>query len=85
MSMINVAVWMPAVVRSIVPETILEAGISITPGRFGWFVPKTQVDMPLELAAYSLHYSVFLNQTHGDYGRYVIPQETLEELRAGKK
>lgn len=83
--MINVAVWMPAVVRSIVSETVLEAGISITPGRFGWFVPKIQVDMPLELAAYSLHYSVFLNQTHGDYGRYVVPVEILDELRVGKK
>ncbi|XP_039951750.1 uncharacterized protein LOC120768986 [Bactrocera tryoni] len=84
MTMINVAVWMPAVVRSIVPDTVLEAGISITPGRFGWFVPKTQVDMPLELAAYSLHYSIFLNQTHGDYGRYVIPAEILDEMRVGK-
>ncbi|XP_053958896.1 uncharacterized protein LOC128863661 [Anastrepha ludens] len=84
MTMINVAVWMPALVRSIVPDTIIEGGISITPGRFGWFVPKSQVEMPLELAAYSLHYSVFLNQSHVDYGRYVISQELLDELRHGK-
>ncbi|XP_017478698.1 PREDICTED: receptor-type guanylate cyclase gcy-8-like [Rhagoletis zephyria] len=84
MSMINVAVWMPALVRSIVPDTIIEAGTSITPGRFGWFVPKSQVDLPLELAAYSLHYSVFLNQSHADYGRYVIPEELIAKLRHGK-
>lgn len=83
MAMINVAVWTPVVVRSILTETIMEAGMS-TAGRFGWFVPKTQIDMPLELAAYSLHYNVFLNQTHSDYGRYVIPEALLAELRAGK-
>uniref|UniRef100_W8B6W5 receptor protein-tyrosine kinase n=2 Tax=Ceratitis capitata TaxID=7213 RepID=W8B6W5_CERCA len=84
LTMINVAIWMPPTVGSTVLDTILEAGTSITPGRFGWFVPRKQVNMPLELAVYSLHYTVFLNHTHNDYGRYVIPAEILTELRLGK-
>ncbi|KAH8378331.1 hypothetical protein KR093_010749 [Drosophila rubida] len=65
-TMINLALWMPYGYARF-PEMILSAGVSITPGRFGWFVPSAQVPDTVT-SYYSMHYKIFenINNTHYD-------------------
>lgn len=86
MSMINLEVWMPPTGHGLIPETVNEAGGTISPGRFGWFVPTTltthgnQDDL-----LYSMHYTVFQNLTNPYYEQYIIDDKLLEYLREGKE
>ncbi|KAM8714874.1 hypothetical protein ACLKA7_001996 [Drosophila subpalustris] len=63
-SMINLEVWLPFS-NNRIPENIFDAGVSITPGRYSWFVPKDQVPDADENFC-SLHYKIFqdINNTH---------------------
>ncbi|XP_034668041.1 retinal guanylyl cyclase 2-like isoform X2 [Drosophila subobscura] len=77
-SMINIQAWMPYTFGTL-PENVLSAGASMTLGRFGWFVPKTQ--QPKDVFAYqSLHYEIFQNVNHTYYDLYVLEDSVLNGL-----
>jgi len=62
--MINLEVWLPYS-SSQTSDYVLDAGVSITPGHFSWFVPIAQVP-DADKNYCSLHYKIFqdLNNTH---------------------
>ncbi|XP_026843679.1 uncharacterized protein LOC113565561 [Drosophila persimilis] len=77
-SMINLQAWMPYTFGAL-PENVLNAGASITLGRFGWFVPisKGTKDMlPYE----SLHYEIFQHVNNTYYDLYIMEDSVLNEL-----
>lgn len=83
MSMINLEVWMSPNVYSYIPPAIHEAGSSISPGRFGWFVPESLVPLEALGSTESLHYSVFFNMTNIYYSQYILNEDILDHLRNG--
>ncbi|XP_033248989.1 retinal guanylyl cyclase 2-like isoform X2 [Drosophila miranda] len=77
-SMINLQAWMPYTFGAL-PGNVLDAGASITLGRFGWFVPisKGTKDMlPYE----SLHYEIFQHVNNTYYDLYIMEDSVLNEL-----
>ncbi|EDV98889.1 GH13351 [Drosophila grimshawi] len=78
-SMINLEVWMPYSVYREPPANILNAGASITPGRFSWFVPKAQIST--DASNCSLHYDVFKDIHNIHYDLYVLEDNLMDVLR----
>ncbi|XP_046868491.1 uncharacterized protein LOC124461123 [Drosophila willistoni] len=82
-NMINLEVWMPYTTFKDKPENISDAGASITPGRFSWFVPRSQIP-PNTNISYSLHFEVFQNVSHEHYNLYILEEDIILELNADK-
>lgn len=74
--MINLGVWTPSLAHALKPQLVLEAGISINPVRFGWFVASSQ-DNPV---TDGLDYSVFLNRSNTFYEQYLMDDDQLALL-----
>ena len=62
----------------------LEAGPSISPGRFVWFVPQIP-DRRITDDEELLHYKLFTNFTQVRYSNFVISENILQQLKHGSK
>ncbi|XP_064535104.1 uncharacterized protein LOC135426060 [Drosophila montana] len=78
-AMINLEVWMPYSVYKNSHDNIFSAGASITPGRFSWFVPKSQISTDTKNC--SLHYEVFRDINNEHYSLYTLDEKITQLLR----
>ncbi|XP_058984044.1 atrial natriuretic peptide receptor 2 isoform X2 [Musca domestica] len=74
--MMNVGLWTPAQGHSVKPQNVHAAGVSMFPGRFGWFASPGRNGMP----AHPLHYSIFLNHTNPLYDQFVLDEVEIKHL-----
>ncbi|XP_022222017.1 uncharacterized protein LOC111073816 isoform X2 [Drosophila obscura] len=77
-SMINLQAWMPYTFGAL-PENVLDAGASMTLGRFGWFVPKSQNTKDM-ISYQSLHYEIFKNVNNTYYDLYIMEDSVINRL-----
>ncbi|GBP08061.1 Gamma-aminobutyric acid type B receptor subunit 2 [Eumeta japonica] len=76
MPMINLGIWTPPTAHGLIPTDVYESGVSLDPGRFGWFVGPADYNATIE----ELHYSVFLNRSNEFYDQYVMDPDQLNAL-----
>lgn len=81
LSMINLGVWTPPTAHGLRPVDVYEAGVSLDPGRFGWFVGPEEHNVNND----ELHYSVFLNRSNEFYDQYVMDQDQVSALASGNE
>ncbi|XP_059221078.1 uncharacterized protein LOC106092877 isoform X2 [Stomoxys calcitrans] len=74
--MMNMGLWTPSQGHSRKPSNVLQAGISMTSGRFGWYTSPTYMNSTKEY----LHYSIFLNRSNSLYEQFVIEDEDMGVL-----
>ncbi|XP_065355846.1 receptor-type guanylate cyclase gcy-17-like isoform X2 [Calliphora vicina] len=63
------------------PLEVYESGVSLDPGRFGWFVGPAELNVTME----GLHYSIFLNRSNTFYEQYIIDEDELNLLTRGNE
>lgn len=80
-SMIDLEVWMPSMGYALIPRQVYEAGVSTSPRRFAWFVPKS----PLAESKEIWHYSIFTNRTDSLYQDFLTASDVLRNLSLGKE
>lgn len=79
-SMINLEVWMTYRLFKSPMEYIDSAGASISPGRFSWFVPSTQISADSSYC--SLDYKVFRELNNTYYELYVMEDRIMQLLKS---
>lgn len=79
--MMNVGLWTSSLGLSHKPKSVRETGISMFPGRFGWFTSPPY----LNVTDQRLHYSIFQNRTNPQYEQFVLDDNQLELLMTGKE
>ncbi|XP_062129708.1 uncharacterized protein LOC133841324 [Drosophila sulfurigaster albostrigata] len=87
MTMINLEAWVPYNYERL-PDMIQSAGPSITPGRYGWFVPSAQAP-DTSSNYYTMHHKIFEYMNNTYYNLYtmddnitnLLKQRTVEEFR----
>ncbi|XP_032584699.1 uncharacterized protein LOC26528230 isoform X2 [Drosophila mojavensis] len=77
-SMINLEVWTPYTVHKEPQPNIYSAGASIAPGRFSWFVPRSQITTDTKDC--SLHYEVFRDINNVYYSLYIMENNIMSIL-----
>ncbi|XP_023163945.2 receptor-type guanylate cyclase gcy-5-like isoform X2 [Drosophila hydei] len=78
-SMINLEVWAPYTIHKEPQPNIYSAGASIAPGRFSWFVPRSQIS--IDNKDCSLHYEVFKDINNAYYSLYIMDDNVIKILR----
>lgn len=79
--MINLGVWRPPMGHGQRTIEVYESGVSLDPGRFGWFVGPAELNATME----GLHYSIFLNRSSLFYDQYIMEEEELNLLTQGNE
>lgn len=74
--MMNLAVWTPPMGHGLRPMDVYESGVSLDPGRFGWFTGPVDINATPE----SMHYTIFLNRSNPFYNQYIIDKDELNIL-----
>ncbi|KAM7353626.1 uncharacterized protein ACRADG_005612 isoform 2-T3 [Cochliomyia hominivorax] len=71
--MMNLAVWTPPMGHGLRPLEVYESGVSLDPGRFGWFAGPAKIQSVKK----GIHYSIFLNRSNPLYEQYLLDENQL--------